>query len=219
MQTVKLSFLLILIMCIILMMYLACDPEDDCECKDNNENNNTDTDDDNNDDNNDDDNDDDTFNEGDWKDEATNLFWQIESYPKKRNWFDALKYCEGLSQKGQHDWRLPSISELRSLIRGCGKTETEGECGVTDECLSPGEDCRNDSCWGCMANQGPTEGCYWPPELEGNCFQYWSSSYATDVPDAKWVVRFEKASVQTNNSFDGQWDTFPENNVRCVRTK
>ena len=97
----------------------------------------------------DDDNDDDTFNEGDWKDEATNFFWQIESYPMKLNWFDALKYCEGLSQKGQHDWRLPSISELRSLIRGCDKTETEGECGITDECLSQGDECYNSSCTGC----------------------------------------------------------------------
>ena len=71
-------------------------------------------------------------------------------------------------------------------------------------------------------NQGPVDGCYWPSALEGNCLMYWSSSYvdlSTNNNDQKWVVDFSNALIGGALSFDGYWDSFPENNVRCVRTK
>jgi hypothetical protein len=61
------------------------------------------------------------------------------------NWEDALVYCENLG--GQP----PSISELRELIIACSGTIFDGECEVTDDCLSY-NDCWNSACKGCENN-------------------------------------------------------------------
>ena len=203
----------LLILHVFTISFFACDQDDDND----DDSTGDDDDDDNND--NDDNDDDNSIDDGVWNDEATNLIWQIESNTREMNWFDALEYCESLSQGDENDWRLPTISELRTLIQGCPATVTDGECGVTDECLFPGEECRNNACWGCITNKGPAGGCYWPSELKGNCFVYWSSSYSTGISHAKWAVRFEKGGIVVDYSFDGQWNTYPKNHVRCVRTK
>jgi hypothetical protein len=46
----------------------------------------------------------------------TKLMWQKENDNTKRNWDDAITYCEGLSLGGYDDWRLPNIEELKSII-------------------------------------------------------------------------------------------------------
>ncbi len=49
----------------------------------------------------------------------------------KLSWNDAVEYCRKYS-----DWHLPTINELRTLIRNCPNTEPGGLCNLTDECLA-----------------------------------------------------------------------------------
>jgi hypothetical protein len=131
--------------------------------------------------------------------------WQNPPAENSMPWQDAIDYCDNLSLDGHDDWRLPSISELRSLIKGCAATETGGSCGVDDGCLSY-DTCWDDPCSGCDA----AGGCYWPDEMEGPCSWYWSSSPREDNDNYAWYVYFYDASVHYGYDFN-------DHNVRCVR--
>ena len=50
-----------------------------------------------------------------WKDPKTGLERQCES-PGEMTWHDAQEYARSLVLDGKHDWRLPSLSELESLL-------------------------------------------------------------------------------------------------------
>jgi hypothetical protein len=60
------------------------------------------------------------------------------------NFEDANKYCEMMGG------RLPTIDELRSLIRNCPDTEPEGKCKLTEECFNAAT-CQK-GCEGCKSN-------------------------------------------------------------------
>jgi hypothetical protein len=145
---------------------------------------------------------------GTWYDPSSGLTWQNPPLDGTRIWSNAKSYCSGLTMDSG-GWRLPTISELRSLIRGCTATQTGGSCGVTESCLSYGS-CRDSSCSGCLYNGGPSEGCYWPDELEGPCSWYWSSSAAVDPIDRAWYVDFVSGFVDLVRIGAGS-------HVRCVR--
>lgn len=49
-------------------------------------------------------------------DEATGLLWQQKTPTKTMNWQNALTYCERLELGDHTDWRLPTITELLSLV-------------------------------------------------------------------------------------------------------
>ncbi|MBX3185166.1 MAG: DUF1566 domain-containing protein [Polyangiaceae bacterium] len=51
-------------------------------------------------------------------DGATGLEWQRGSAPSARSQAAAISYCDGLALDGKTGWRLPSASELSSLIPG-----------------------------------------------------------------------------------------------------
>jgi hypothetical protein len=127
-------------------------------------------------------------NNGDcWSDKAANTM----------NHADAISYCEGL---GGH---LPTISELRTLIQNCSKTETGGSCGVTDSCLSYSE-CRNDDCSGCSYD---SSGKY---SVFGDTGWFWSSSVLSDYTNDAWYVNFFFGNV---SNYYRSSSIF----VRCVR--
>jgi len=44
--------------------------------------------------------------------------WQdnVETVNIKLNWKDSLHFCSQLSLNNYQDWRLPSLSELRSIV-------------------------------------------------------------------------------------------------------
>ena len=125
-------------------------------------------------------------------------------------WQDAKDYCANLSWGGYSGWRLPDIDELRSLIRGCNGTETGGACGVMDGCLNGG--CWNDPCSGCDYLAGPgSGGAYWPPEISGANYWYWSSSAVADDANLAWNIDFDYGHVYgygVHSLYDG---------ARCVR--
>lgn len=138
-------------------------------------------------------------------DPSTGLMWQAESNCC-HEWDEAKSYCNNLILGLYDDWRLPSISELRSLIRGCKDTITGGTCGVADSCHE--SSCWNDSCQGCNASAD----CYYPSQLNDECnWKYWSSSEVSDDIFI-WVILFNNASV-------GKEGLEYHQNVRCVRNQ
>jgi hypothetical protein len=142
-------------------------------------------------------------------DTSGNLTWQDPPSSAQMIWEDAISYCENLNFGGHDDWRLPTISELRSLIRGCDATETGGACTATDDCLD--STCWNYVCGGCYSLAGPgSGGAYWPDGMSGEIFWYWSSSPTANIGNYPWCVQFGHGLVDHLRS-DGDYY------ARCVR--
>jgi hypothetical protein len=158
-------------------------------------------------------------------DKTTGLMWQRHT-PDQLYWSkDIPAVCKDALTGGFAHWRLPTIDELRTLIRGCPATMPGGACAVSDP------DCREAgcaaSCKGCGDNAGPDEGgFYWEPFVWGGIswdipVMIWSSSEvspaAPDGPVAlpdygptRWAVHFATGAVYLNEGSDALW-------VRCVR--
>lgn len=142
-------------------------------------------------------------------DSASGLMWQNGDACDLK-WVQAKNYCANLNWGDFDDWRLPTPSELRSLIRGCAATATGGDCGVTDECLAYMM-CWNPPCNGCSFFGGPgPEGRYWPAELSGDGWIYWSFFQVDENSDTAWRVHFYNALVSYN-------DIEKRYCARCVR--
>ena len=132
--------------------------------------------------------------------QAAGKTWTEKSY---MTWQEAKDYCSKLTACGYSDWRLPTINELRTLIQNCSATQTGGECGVTDSCLSYNE-CCNSACSGCSYDYS---GKY---SKLGDTGFLWSSSVKSDSSDNAWYVDFYDGYVY----YDGKSFT---HSVRCVR--
>lgn len=141
-----------------------------------------------------------------WTDPSSGLEWQNPPNGETLIWDAAQQYCSNLLLEGS-GWRLPSISELRTLVRGCPGTVTGGACGVTDDCLSAA--CADMPCADCSSGGGPAGGCYWPDEMQGLCISYWSL-WPTDDLDYAWYVHFLWGELMDNYVDDPL-------GVRCVR--
>jgi hypothetical protein len=109
---------------------------------------------------------------GEWCDTVSGLCWQNPPDPDRMNPVMGRFYCQGLVLAGHVGWRLPSISELRTLIRGCPSLETGGECPITDECDFEGEQVWDSSCGGEGAMCPAHEGYYWAPELTDTSWEW-----------------------------------------------
>jgi hypothetical protein len=141
-----------------------------------------------------------------WTDPATGLKWQAQG-SGRMTWQQGKDYCANLDLGGA-GWRLPNISELRSLIRGCPQTQPGGTCNVSVRgCLEL--ICRTDECGGCQHMGGPAETCYWPGTMQGECDHYWADSLVGDNDDA-WSVYFHSGHV--GNGFRNV-----RSHIRCVR--
>jgi len=144
-----------------------------------------------------------------WRDQRTGLTWQNPPAGSKMEWSPAKQYCKDLELGGHTDWHLPTISELRSLIRGCPATEDGGSCNIKQgQCVR--WFCRESSCGGCSNYGGPVDGCYWPDEMRGTCSWYWSSSPVEDYGYVAWGVGFSGGNVPSYGVYNGR-------HVRCVR--
>jgi len=123
------------------------------------------------------------------------------SWSEKSNnemtWDDAVTYCKNLGG------RLPTIDELRTLIQNCPATETGGECGVTDECLS--FDCQNDACDGCENAESVKNS-----KLGDTTEWFWSSSELSGDADLAWFVGFYRGGVYGGLKSNSR-------HVRCLR--
>jgi len=127
-----------------------------------------------------------------WMDPASGLTWQNPPPDVPLMWQDAMDYCSDLVFDEHNDWRLPSISELRTLVQGCPATAVAGTCNV-DMTTCSTYTCRSAACDGCVTIEGPRDGCYLPDGLGGACTSSWSSSEFYDT--RTWAVQFDRASV------------------------
>jgi len=147
--------------------------------------------------------------EGGKYDPNSNLCWENPYSSLQYTWSDAIAYCEDLVVGESDNWRMPTVTELRSLVRGCPVTEVDGSCPISED--SPFSD-NTDECDGCEEHMGPGNGgCYWDEGLIGDCdVRLWSSSEVTDVIEDVWVFAFGWAIIVT-------WSQGQDECVRCVR--
>jgi len=139
-----------------------------------------------------------------WTDQTSGITWQVTPPGVTMVWSSANAYCTGLSLDGG-GWHLPTIDELRTLIRGCPATEDGGSCNVGEaDCLAMS--CKDEACDGC----GFCSVCYWPDEMQGPCDRYWSSSPVDDGGGPAWYAFFYSGRVGTDA-------VYYNNMVRCVR--
>lgn len=139
-------------------------------------------------------------------DPATGLHWTHPSASKQGD--ELLGYCDALDLGGHADWRLPTLDELRTLVRGCAGMEPGGACTVTDSCLEM-QTCWSDACRGCAGAQGPgVLGCYWDTALGGGCAIHLSSSAAGA---RKWGISFNTVGLDDFDPYSTSYAT------RCVR--
>ena len=139
------------------------------------------------------------------------LYWSKRSR-NEMTWNAAVKYCQNLSEGGYSDWRFPNIDELRTTIKNCSKTETGGECKVSEKngCLS-WEECGNGRKKGsCYCEYRENNGGYYSKLGDDDKVWLWSSSVHSDYPDFRWFVLFNDGSVISISVRD-------YNYVRCVR--
>jgi hypothetical protein len=136
------------------------------------------------------------------------------------SWPEAVEYCDGLIWNGKPAWRLPSISELRTLVRGCIDSMPAGDCRVTEqdpECLGMG--CWDTACTSCGFLGDPGEyRPHWPEELSslGTGADLWSSSEVFGTGGAQaWRLDFWRAWIQPGDAVCGAEASLA--NVRCVR--
>ncbi|HNW81543.1 MAG TPA: DUF1566 domain-containing protein [bacterium] len=132
--------------------------------------------------------------------EHDGLFWSDISSNNKMYWIEAINYCENLGG------RLPTISELRTLVENCDNSETGGVCRVTDDCLSL--DCWSKSlCYSC--EDGEESGKY---SAFGDKDLFWSVSEVSDGDGATWCVLFFNGNIDFGSNTDnGNWG-----NARCL---
>ncbi|MBO4697985.1 DUF1566 domain-containing protein [bacterium] len=143
------------------------------------------------------------------KDSSTGLMWSEVNYGV--DWNDAEAYCGSFSKNGFDDWRLPTISEIRTLVQNCEGTVSGGACGVTDECL-------NESCWSedlcssCTAlddiDGGDLPENYYSKLGDNYGITLWSSS-ASDESDYVWALSFSNGGVNSHGKTGS-------GSVRCV---
>ena len=117
----------------------------------------------------------------------------------------AVSHCQDINDGGFTDWRLPTIDELRTLIKNSPETTFGGSCKVTDpKCRA--EQCSTSSkCSPVSAND--ETGLY---SKLGDHDTFWSSSVQSDNADNGWTVGFNMAAVSS------QYNRI-KLGVRCVR--
>ena len=59
-----------------------------------------------------------------YTDSASGLIWSSLSKSYLYNWYDVSKYCKELVEGASNNWRVPSIDELKTLVKNC----PEGNC-------------------------------------------------------------------------------------------
>ncbi|MBP5406944.1 DUF1566 domain-containing protein [bacterium] len=132
---------------------------------------------------------------------ANGLEWQAGQVERIEGWGNAAPHCENLEYAGHDDWRLPNITELKSLVTGCAKTN---ECPVTAEAPEyPGN--YSTVCKTCSS------GNYMPQEVGQQIeFPYWTSTNDPSKTNRVWAINFMTGAVFYSYNTANHY-------ARCVR--
>ncbi len=151
-------------------------------------------------------------------DQNTGLLWQ-RGYQSFSTLDNARASCNAARDRNLLGWRLPTIDELRGLVRGCPATEPAGACPVHSDSTS--DSAATSACTnGCGINQGPVEKpgdpakkCYMDATFEWQCHLFVSNSQVTTSGGKRsWYLTFYDAAVNVPPS-----PTAPLNGFyRCV---
>ena len=129
-----------------------------------------------------------------WYDSTSGLTWQNSNFSANISATEGATYCSNLVFDSYSDWRLPTISELRSLVRGCSSTVYGGACQVTDSCTSY-DSCRT-SCSSCTSGYGSgSSGKYWDSNLTHTGTTFVSSTILSDYTTYSWSINFLTAAM------------------------
>lgn len=120
------------------------------------------------------------------QDNYTGLVWQRHDSAAYLSWDEATEYCAALNL-GSHEWRLPSIRELATLV-----DEAQVAPAINRE-VFPG-------------TIGKSKSNDW----------YWASHKATGS-DAAWAINFDDGFTGFNAGQAGAWNAFDAGYARCVR--
>ena len=133
-----------------------------------------------------------------------NLIWSDHSL-RAMNWNKAKQYCEALTEGGFNDWRLPTISELRTTIKNCSGSQSGGSCRVSDNCL-------DSNCWSkdCYCEDRQNNGGYYSKLGDDDNVRLCSSSVLSGTSNIRWGVGFGKGVVNRDSVGNSSY-------VRCVR--
>jgi len=142
-------------------------------------------------------------------DNKNNILWQYPRTDQSDLQFNSPEgYCENLFYAGYNDWRLPSINELRTLVKDCNETKTGGTCGITNNCHE--KSCRNDTCDGCEKKSDNSYSVFGDKAY----LQSSTVSEVTDVSTRYWFLNFLSGEIESYSS-----RSWIEYSVRCVRDK
>ena len=126
------------------------------------------------------------------------LMWEnVDNHNEHNmNWDDAMEYAKNLRQGGYDDWRLPTIDELKLVVR------ESGGINVT----------RRDDDWEAIRDENKANESYQANYKEKGFASrsYWSSTTYTGLSGYAWVVLFGYGYQGTNYKSISVY-------VRCVR--
>lgn len=117
----------------------------------------------------------------------------------------AANYCKELSNEN-NEWRLPTISELRTLVQNCKNTEADGACGVTDNCLSS-------DCWSKKLCTNTSKFSLFTFNSKSSCSKLgdtddlWSSS---NMDNKCWYIDFTNGDIHKASCTS-------KKHVRCIK--
>ena len=121
-------------------------------------------------------------------DNYTGLVWQQGFSPAIMNWEDAPAYCAGLTLNGHTGFRVPTLNELASTVN-------EAKVGGAIDAV---------------AFPGNPNGCKDPK------YWFWAAE-ASKVGGTAWGLSYCDGFTGWNAGASGDWNYFPQANVRCVR--
>ena len=123
-------------------------------------------------------------------------------HPNTQTWSKAVEWCSNLEEGGypKGTWKLPTIDQLRTLVKECSKTKYEeeygeGTCKVSDpSCLSA----YNTACYSsadCSCNADNNGG----HSKFGETLLLWSNS--SESTDRAWRLLFSNASIASDYKY------------------